>query len=428
MRCEDFDELIYLFWDGELEQSKKEELEKHLLTCNRCKEKLAFLGSIEKGAKEIKIKERSQEYWDTFSNRVRERLVARTEKSFSFKLKKVFENIFAFSPLKVKIAAGVVSIVFVFVIGKLYIDYKGKEIIPSKPKMESTKKPTLYAPTLEKEVTPSVHIEEKGKPKEVRIPQEAKVEKEEPPGSLKEKLKSKTVPPSEPEGKWEELSNQVESHKMEVPPEEKVKKEEKPTLPTKELEKTPTSKIVPVEKPTPEEEKAEEKTKLPTTYSAGARGEEKGKVSKDIIQPEQKALNVEGVPLKETTKTVEGKTLSVALERAVETPPASNYYLLEGEKVVQVKEKDTLLQEDTLRSIIERWNRYIEKNPKDSLTNEGYLQVAISYYLLSKLTLDQSVISKGIELLEKYAKQSTDPKIKEELSRKLKELKALKEE
>jgi hypothetical protein len=53
--------------------------------------------------------------------------------------------------------------------------------------------------------------------------------------------------------------------------------------------------------------------------------------------------------------------------------------------------------------------------------------VAIGYYLLFKLTQNQSDILKGIELLEKYAKQVSDLKTKEELNNRVKQLKALKQ-
>jgi len=416
LRCEEFDELIYLLWDGPMDERKKEELEKHLSTCNRCKEKLALLESIEKRAKGTKIKEPSPEYWDTFSTRVRERIIAQEEKPFSFKLKKIFENIFTFSPLKIKIAAGVVSIIFVFIVGKLYVDYRGKEIVPILPRTESKEKPALYAPKPEKKIAPPVDLKDKAKAKEVVIPQEAKVGKKEAVVLPKEELKSEGVPALEPEGKGEKISTQAELHKIGVPPEEKVKKEEKPAPPTIKLEQAPASKIIP-----------QEESEVPTAYSAGAGAEEKGETLHMVVQPEHKVMDVEGVPLKETTKTVERKILSVALERAIEAPPTKNYYFLQGEEVLQIKEEDTLLHADTLKKIIESWNGYIEKNPKDSLTNQGYLQMAIGYYLLSKLTQDQSVLSKGIELLEKYEKQITDPKTKEELNKKLKELKALKE-
>lgn len=365
MRCEDFDELIYLFWDGRIDERKKEKLEKHLSTCNRCKEKLALLESIEKEAQGIKTKEPSQEYWNTFSSRVRERVIVQKEESLPFRLKKVFESVFTFSPLKIKIAAGVVSIVFVFIIGKLYMDYRGKEIIPSKPSIESREKTDLYAPEVTKEI------------------------------SL---------------------------------PEEKVKKEEKLAPLTEELEKAPPAKTISKEKIEPEEVKLKGKEiPLPETYSTGAGAEEKGKISQEAIQPEQRAKNMGGVPLKETTKMTAEKPLPLALGQVIETASVKNYYVLEGEKVLQVKEEDTLLQEDVLRRIIESWNSYLEKNPKDSLANEGYLQVAIGYYLLSRLTQDESLFLKGIEFIEKYEKQVTDPKTKEKLNKKLKQLKALKE-
>jgi hypothetical protein len=423
LRCEDFDELIYLFRDGEVDQSKKEEVQKHLSTCNRCKRKLALLESIEKKAKEIKVKEPSQEYWDTFSNRVRERLVARTEKSFSFKLKKVFENIFTFSPLKVKIAAGVISVIFVFIVGKLYMDYRGREIMPSKTTFEETKK---LIPFSQKGSTSPSEVKEKAEPKELAIPQGEKIEKKGMILPPKEETKPMEALTSEAEGKGEKTPTQVELQKMIVPPEEKAQKEEKLTLPTKELEKAPASRITSKEESSIDVLESKDVTPSVRTPSTGAGAKEKGETLNMVIQPEHKVTDVEGVTSKETTKTEEGKTLSVALERAIETPGASNYYLLEGDKVLQMRVEDTLLQEHTLIRIIHRWNRYIEKNPKDSLTNEGYLQVAIGYYLLSKLTLDQSVISKGIKLLEKYEKQSTDPKIKEGLNKRLKELKALK--
>lgn len=409
MRCEDFDELIYLFWDGRIDERKKEKLEKHLLICNRCKEKLALLESIEKGAQGIKIKEPSQEYWDIFSSRVRERIVVQKEESFSFKIKKVFENLFTFSPLKIKIAAGLVSIVFVFIIGKLYMDYRGEEIMPSKIMMEETKKPT-----------PPNDLKEMAKPKGIRVPQKGMVVKRDSMVLPKEELKSQQLPAPRVERKWENLENLGELRKMEVPPEAKAQKEEKSVPPAKLFEKPPASKIIPEEEPKIEVLKSKDKTTSARAIPTGA-GEKK------VTPPEEKGINVESIPQKETTKTTAIKPAPLALGQTVETASAKDYYLLESERVLKVKEEDTLLQEDVLRRIIESWNRYLEKNPKDSLANEGYLQVAIGYYLLSKLTQDESILLRGIELLEKYEQQVTDSKTKQELNKKLRQLKALKE-
>jgi hypothetical protein len=386
LRCEDFDELIYLFWDGRIDQRKKEELEKHLLACKRCKEKLALLESIEKGAKGIRIKEPSQEYWDTFSSRVRERIIAQKEEAFSFKLKKVFENIFTFSPLKIKVAAGVVSIVLVFIVGKLYVDYRGKEVVPP-TRIESLKEPASYAPAVEPPIAAQMEEDSDVRKEAARARGEIKDARE-----------------------------------------EKVKKKEKVPPPPGELEKVVAPQIVPEENATPEVvELKEEEVLLPETYSTGAGAEkEKGRLE-EIVEPEQKVKDQEGVSLKGKVKTAARKPLPLALDRAIETASIRNYYVIDNEKVLKVEEKDTLMQEDVLRKTIESWNRYIEKNPKDSLANEGYLQVAIGYYLLSKLTQDESDLLEGIELLEKYEKQVLDPKTKEELNKKLKQLKALKE-
>ena len=407
MRCEDFDELIYLFWDGRIDERKKAELEEHLSICHRCKEKLALLESIEGKAKQAKVKEPSEEYWDTFSNRVRERIIAQKEGSFSFRLKKVFETIFTFSPLKVKIAAGVVSIVFVFIVGKLYMDYRGKEIVPSKIMMEETKKPT-----------PPADLKEMAKPKGIRIPQEGMVVKRDSVVLPKEELKSQQLPAPRVEGKGEKMPTQAELRKMEVPPESKAQKGEKSVPPAKLFEKPPASKIIPEEEPKIEVLKSKDKTASARAVPTGA-GEEK------VTPPEERGINVESIPQKETTKTTETETsYSEILEGTI---GFIKYYYLNHEKVPDLKYENPFLKENELRKIIDTWNKYIEKNPKDSLTNEEYIQVAIGYYLLSKLTKDQSLISKGIELLEKYEKQITDPKTKEELNKKLKELKALKE-
>jgi len=407
LRCEEFDELIYFFWDGRIDERKKAELEEHLSICNRCKEKLVLLESIEGKAKQAKIKEPSQEYWDTFSNRVRERIIARTEESFSFKLKKIFENLFTFSPLKVKIAAGVVSIVFVFIVGKLYVDYRGKEIVPSRIMMEETKKPT-----------PPADLKEMAKPKGMRIPQEEKIEKKGRIVPPKEESKLMEALTSGVEGKGEKMPTQAELRKMEVPPEAKAQKEEKSVPPAKLFEKPPASKIIPEEEPKIGVLKSKDKTTSARAIPTGA-GEEK------VTPPEERGINVESIPQKETTKTGEAETsYSGILTGSV---GFIKYYYVNHEKVPDLKYENPFLKENGLRKIIDTWNKYIEKNPKDSLTNEGYVQVAIGYYLLSKLTKDQSLISKGIELLEKYEKQIRDPKTKEELNKKLKELKALKE-
>lgn len=379
--------MIHLFWDGRIDERKKEELEKHLATCKRCKEKLALLESIERGAKEIKIEEPSQKYWDTFSSRVRERIVAQREEAFSIKLKKLFENIFTFSPLKIRIAAGVVSVVLVFIVGKLYFQYQRREIVPSKPEVESAAKPSPSAPGTTKGISPSVES--------------------------KEALASRIAP------------------REEIPLisvlEEKARKKEEVIPSPGELKKPAVPQIKPGEKTTTEMVELKQETLSPEASATGAGAEEKGKVSEEMAPAEQKAKDIEKTPLMGEAKMEAKKAPLLVTDRAREGVSVLNYYAIQNEKILKLEEGDTLLQEDMLRRIIESWTRYIEKNPKDSLAKEGYLQVATGYYLLSRLTSEESDFLKGIELLEKYEKQITDPKTKEELDKKLEQIKALKQ-
>jgi len=84
-----------------------------------------------------------------------------------------------------------------------------------------------------------------------------------------------------------------------------------------------------------------------------------------------------------------------------------------------------LMQVDELRRTIQVWKAYIQENPADSLTNQGYLQVATCYYLLAKLSQDTTVISEGSKLIEEYLDQIKDPTVKEKLGARLRKIKAL---
>ncbi len=401
LKCDDFDELICLFLDRRIDEEKKEELEKHLSTCKRCKEKLALLESIEKGARGIRIKEPSQEYWDTFSSRVRERIVAQQEESFSFKLKSFFQKIFTFSPLKVKVAAGVISVVLVFMVGKLYVDYRGKEIVPTEPRMEDTKAPVLHAPEVAKETVPP---EEKAKKEEKRLLSRDEMEKSVSP-EIADEVKTTPSPSLEQE----------------------VKKKKEFAPPGKEPDKTQAARGIPKVETIAEKAKPKEDILSTETQSIGVGTEAEGKRSGKAVPPEHEAKDTEEIHRKGITKTAARAPSHLDFDRTAETASVRNYYVIDDEKVPEIADEDTLLQEDVLRRAIETWSRYIEQNPGDSLANEAYLQVAIGYHLLSKLTQDESDLLNGIELLDKYEKQVADPKTKEELNKKLKQLKALKE-
>jgi len=398
LRCERFDKLIYLFLDGKLNQGKERELKEHLSECERCGKRLAFLESVEGKAKGIKAKEPPQEYWDTFSSRVREKIVAQQEKAPAFSLKNALESVFSFSPLKIRVAAGVISVVLVFIIGKLYVDYRGREIVPSKEVIQTKKSPQLDIMEMEREeefpieearkkVKPSHEKSEIGKQPATAVQQEGKALPPKRAGDEKEALlREKKIPP-----------------RPEVV-EEKAVPAYAPAL----------------EAQTPEEiETPSERQLIPPESKPTGAGMEEGVEEKEVRKvaaPKEKAQKGE--------ETV-SKDVTVLTKPALRVSLAMDHYLVNEKTVPKIEEADTLMQADELRRTIQVWKAYIQENPSDSLTNQGYLQVAIGYYLLAKLSQDTTVISEGSKLMDEYVDQIEDRKVKEELSGKLKKIKAL---
>ncbi len=408
MRCERFDKLIYLFLDGRLDQGKEKELKEHLSECERCAKKLALLESVEGRAKKIEIKEPPQEYWDSFSSRVREKILARKERSPAFGLKKALESIFSFSPLKIKLAAGLASVVLVFIIGKLYVDYRGEEILPSKAVIQTEKQPQLEIMEMEKK---------KGFPIEDRrkigsIPEKPEM-KREPATAVQQE--GKAIPP-----------------KREGVEKEALLKEEKITTQPKVAEE----KAVPVYAPTLEDQTSieTEKPLEPQVISpeakptgAGVEGEVEEKVAVKMAARKKKTQKADQVPQKGKAQKAVSRDIVAFSEQNLQALLTMDHYVVNKKIIPKVTENDTLVQADELRGIIQTWKAYIEENPTDSLTNLGYLQVAIGYYLLGKLSQDTAVISEGSKLIEEYLDRIKDPKVKDNLSDRLEKIKALRQ-
>ena len=92
MKCKDFDKLIHLYFDGELDAGKSKEIEEHLLTCQNCAAKLQELKKLEESAKSIRMPELSPDYWKTFAERVRNEIILRRRKSIWSRLKSGWES------------------------------------------------------------------------------------------------------------------------------------------------------------------------------------------------------------------------------------------------------------------------------------------------------------------------------------------------
>jgi hypothetical protein len=402
LSCDKYDKLLNLFLDGRLNQSEEKELKEHLSRCKRCQEQLSLLQSIEAKARAIKAKEPPQEYWDTFSSRVRERIRTQEEKSPAFSWKKALENFFSFSPLKIKVAAGVISVVLVFVIGKLYVDYRGEEIIPSKKVAKVQEPPRVEIAEIE--------LEEESSPAE-------KSEERKPVLDKQEVAKEDVA----------DLHREIVPSKKGV--EEKVvpqRGKEAPSPMVAEKEAAPVPAAPAVQIPAPEKGKAEEQAVVMESKTAGAGVDrEAEKKRAKIVSGEELSSIAARDSLKQSRLNDVAATPVGFVDR--QAPTGIAVYTLQGESVAQIGEADTVTQADNLKRVVRIWKTFIDENPADSLSQEGYLQIATAYHLLARASQDTSVISEGSHLIEQYLKQVRDPAIKEGLNDKLKKIQALRE-
>jgi hypothetical protein len=409
------DKWVYLFWDGRLNPSQKEEFKKHLAGCRECQRKLAFLESVEGKAKEIQAKEPIKEYWDTFSRRVRDKIATSQEESTVFGWKKVLSGVF--SPWKIKVATAVVSIVLVFIIGKLYIDYRGKAIIP-KTESTSTVKEAPLSITETKQEETSLPAES---PHQIAAPLEQP--KKALPIVVSDQEKGKVTSPAE-EGteKQTGLKEQkvitadtvIESKSISTPIPVAGEKE-MPSIAKPQAEGTPT-------------QINEQEMPAEAAPAAGAGvGKDTGKTREAKILTRE-----ENVPKVATiAEKIQGEKPMTFLRLSSVDNSTSSYKLTIHDKgideamIPQIKETDTLLQADDLRNIIQIWKDHFKDNPADSINEQGYLQVATAYILLNRLAPDTTLVNQGSYLIEDYMNRTKNPVIKEQLSDKLEKIKAL---
>jgi hypothetical protein len=405
LKCERFDKLIHLFLDGRLEKDKESDLEEHLSACEKCARKLALLKSMEGAAKKIQVEEPQQEYWDTFSSRVREKITRREERSLAFGLKQALQGFFSFSPLKIKVAAGLISVVLVFIVGKLYVDYRGQEIVPRKESMQTQEQPR---PDATKATQKGEVSQAEDRDRAARPPDEPKREKK---AVDIEEAKKKETPPGEP------IS------------EEEIATEELGTLTAPEVvaergvsAPAPTPDVQTLAEPEGPSKQLSEETEA---TGAGMKDEAKGKAAIEMPAQVKGTGKEEGVSRKAEQERTASEVRNILIPQYGFVGP--DRFLLDQNMVPKMGEYDTLRQADELKRAIKIWKDYIKENPTDSLTNQGYLQVAMAYYLLAKLSQDTTVISEGKKLIETYLGLIAEPALKEKLRDRLEKIKALRE-
>ncbi len=332
---------------------------------------------------------------------MREKILTRQEETPGFSLKRALEGIFSFSPLKVKLAAGVISVVLVFVIGKLYVDYRGEQIIPSKKVAEVQEPPKLDIAETE--------LGEKSPAPEKKEEKKTVLDK---PGTGKGAAadRHQEVVPS----KKGEEDKAIAERGREAPSFPPVTEEAAAPVPAAQA----------VQIPMPAEGEPEKQAVVSESKPAGAGAD------KEAEKKRTKIASVEDLGSMVVRDSLQERELRETLAPQVgflrdQTPSQTASYTLDGSSTPKVGEADTIIQADSLRRVIRVWEAFIQEHPADSLSQEAYSQIATSYYLLAKASQDTSVISEASKLIGQYINQVRDSAVKDDLSRKLKQIQAL---
>jgi hypothetical protein len=376
LKCDDFDKLLHLYLDGETEEKSSKEIEEHLLTCQTCSEKLRGLKNLEIEARRIKLSEPSPAYWESFTRKVRDKIILRRRKSIWAKIKSGWESLFIYSPSKLRIAAGIASVLLVFIIGKLYWDYKGSEL------------ERIRTERMEKALSP--HIQE---------------ELEKPVPVVKESLlveDQKEIVPLAP---------------ATPPAEEKVQSENIIQAGEDKTQASQPSTAVTAEKPKIEEKAAEELTLASQTELANPPvGVQETTVHLQEFLDKKKAIKMA------TEQTVSGGKRGIGLYGG----EGIKYYKVDDNWVRALNPSDTLVEVDTLKKVITSWSEFFKEKPESEWIPEGFSQIKIAYQLLFLKTGEESILKEGIELLDKFKESAVEQKIKDEINKKITELEALK--
>lgn len=176
MRCDQIERLLYLYQDGELGEKEKKEMEEHIKECPNCSKKLADLKLIRAEVKNKNVPQPPETYWESFAQRVREKIGRKTKVSFGQRFSHFLKTVFSYSPAEIKWATAVASVVLLFVVVKLFVSYEKMNVttIQQETKVERT--------TTSREEIPNVEVKtpekkkgivlEKEVPKTIRAPLE----------------------------------------------------------------------------------------------------------------------------------------------------------------------------------------------------------------------------------------------------------------
>jgi hypothetical protein len=365
LKC-DF-KLLSLYLDGGLGQRKKEKLERHLQICEFCAEKLEELKELEALAVREKLPQISEVYWETFSARVRNKLVLREKESRPVLFWKRLKGALQISPFRLKLAGAVATIIIATWIGRLYIDYSPTSLEKQLPSRNLNLPQKMAAPT-ETTQLPAVSSQ-----------------------TEKDQAKSKE-------------SVKFETERLVSPPE--ASPAALPQVNAPPVDKKSTEEVVRVE--LAPEIVTGEKSVISKGETANLRR---------IAPASMETLNVKTV--EELLSVQPGITAGLA-NQSPDT--VGKLHARAGSAPVL---NDTLSAISTIRKQIEKQEKLLLSQPTDSLQERAYQDLAQSYFDLCLLTKDKKDIEAGQKRIQDIQKQYLYPSTRTSLNRILEKLRAL---
>ena len=358
---------LSLYLDGELSQKKRDKLERHLQICESCAERLEELKELEALAAGEKAPQVSEAYWETFSARVRNKLLLREKESGADSFWKKLKGAFRISPFRLKLAGAVATILIAAWIGRLYIDFRPASLERQLPS-QNLNLPQKAAAPAETTQIPSVSFE--AEKDQAKSKESVKIEAD-------QSLSSQTVLPAAlPESR------------------------------TPSFEEKSTDEASPVE--------------LPTGVVAA---------SKPVIEKGETA-NLRRIPTKDIevlpVKTID-ELLAVqegfsTAQANLSTDTAGKLYVRAGTAPVL---KDTLSAVSTLRKQIEEQEKLLLSWLGDSLQERIFQDLAQNYLNLCLLTKDKKDIEAGQKRIQDVQKQYLYPSTRISLNKISEKLRAL---
>lgn len=362
MRHKKIKSLLEAYYDGEINERERIIIEKHLEECNECHYELSLLERIEESVID-KICEPEENYWTSFPERVKERILIK-EREISKKAKPSFlKNIFL-RPVSMKLAGAIASIVIIVMVSIFYYEN-------FKPHPE-----TLFS---EKESV-SLHLME----------QSEKVKKE---TYNKEELQS--VPSPQQKDKKREIK---------TPPPDKILSETK-----KEAEEQMRMLRVDEEK-----EKISHEELIPKVSGA--------KISLEEIQEEEKIYQ-EGLKFQQKgdyDKAMQSYQYIIHNYPQGKRAPHAQFQV----NTISSFQLERPFDEYSLRKRIQLWRDFIKKYPDSELIPSAKRNLAEIFYQLAFLTKHPQDIEDAISAVEDFMGLATEEK--ERFEKMLEELRSIK--